>query len=134
MAEPQKITIIEGPPPTFEYADESWLYGLTEGPAPYRIARCTLRTHNGPALVERCYRTWRDRNNIDLEFRDDSGLTRQAPIVAARFAEQDEGDVMMVWVRLEESEIEIELDFEFDDGDDDDLDDEGNWDLPSLTE
>jgi hypothetical protein len=135
MTEPQKITIIEGPPPTFEYANDSWLYGLTEGPSPYRIARCTLRTFNGPALVERCYRAWRDGESIDLEFRDDDGLTREAPIVAARWAERTEGDVLMIWVRMEDSEVEIELDFEFDDDEDNDpFDDEDSWDFPSLME
>lgn len=130
MNEPQKITIIEGPPPTFDYASEPWLFGLTEGPSPYRVARCTLRTFNGPALVERCYRAWRDDKKIDLEFRDEGGLTRTAPIVAARWTELEEGQVLIVYVRLEESEVEIEIDFEFDD--DDDLDDMGDWDFPSL--
>ncbi|MGA9533503.1 MAG: hypothetical protein WBR18_12365 [Anaerolineales bacterium] len=129
MAEPQKITIIEGPPPTFEYASDGWLYGLTEGPRPYRMARCTLRTFNGPALVERCYRAWRDGETIDLEFRGDDGLTREAPIVAARWGETHEGDVLLIWVRLEDSEVEIEFD---DEDDDEPFDDEENWDFPSL--
>lgn len=134
MTESQKITIIEGPPPTFEYANDGWLYGLTEGPVPYRVARCTLRTFNGPALVERCYRAWRDGRKIDLEFRDEGGLTREAPIVAARWAEMDEGDVLLIWVRLKDSEVEIEIDFEFDDDDDGGHDEGPNWDFPSLTE
>ena len=119
MTEQKKITIIEGPPPTFEYAHETWLYGLTEGPSPYRIARCQLRTFNGPALVERCYQAWRDNEKIELEFRTEEGLTDMAPIVAARWMELEEGDVLLLWVRLEDSEVEIELDFDFDDGEDD---------------
>lgn len=130
MSEPRKITIIEGPPPTFDYANDPWLFGLMEGPSPYRVARCTLRTFNGPALVERCYRAWRDGNKIELEFRDESGLTRTAPIVAARWTEVEEGQVLIVWVRLHESEVEIEIDIQFDD--DDDPDDLGDWDFPSL--
>ena len=105
MTEPKKITIIEGPPPTFEFAHETWLYGLTEGPSPYRIARCQVRT-----------------------FKD--GLTHMAPIVAARWMEREEGDVLLLWVRLEESEVEIELDFEFDDGEDDDDEDGPFWEPP----
>ena len=131
MQEPQKITIIEGPTPTFEYADDPWLYGLIESSLPYRIANCKLRTFNGPELVERCYRAWRDGKSIDLEFRDDHGLTRNAPIVAARWAEQEEGDVLFVWVRLEEDEIEIEFDIDLDLDDGDDSDEDG-WDSPSL--
>ncbi len=124
MAEPRKITIIEGPPPTFELADDAWLYGLIEGPAPYQVAQCTLRTYNGPALVERCYRAWRAGETIDLEFRDEEGLTQQAPIIAARWATLEEGDVLLVWVRLEDAEVEIELDFDFDDDSDDGEDDD----------
>lgn len=123
MAEARKITIIEGPPPTFEYADEAVLAGVVEGPIPFQVARCTLRTFNGPALVERCYRAWREGETIELEFRDEDGLTQEAPIVAARWAELDQGDVLTVWVRLEDSQVEIELDFDF--GDDSDYDD---WD------
>lgn len=125
MAEPEKITIIEGPPPTFEFVANAWLYGLTEGPQPARIAVCRVRTFNGPSLVERCYRAWRDGQPISLEYRAEDGLTEEVPIVAARWVEIEEGDVLMVWVRLDEDEMEIEIDFEFDDPfddlDDDDL-------------
>lgn len=43
MADPEKITIIEGPPPTFEAVHESWLLGLIEGPTPAGVALCRLR-------------------------------------------------------------------------------------------
>lgn len=128
MAEIEKITIIEGPPPTFELVSEGSLIGLTESSSPYQVALCRLRTYNGAALVERCYRAWRDGQNVNLEYRTEEGLTAEAPIVATRWAEQDEGQVLMVWVRLPDNEIEIELDFEFDDGDDDWLDDEPDTD------
>ena len=29
MPEPEKITIIEGPPPTFELVSDTWLFGLS---------------------------------------------------------------------------------------------------------
>jgi len=125
MPEPEKITIIEGPPPTFELVGDTWLYGLTEGPVPSRVVFCRVRTANGPALVERCYRAWRERQPILLEFRSQDGLTQESPIVAVRWLETQEGHELMLWVRLQEEEIEIEFGFDIDDIDDefDDIDD-----------
>ena len=118
MAEPDKITIIEGPPPTFELVNDPWLLGLTEGPVPMRIALCQVRAFNGPALVERCYRAWRDHQTIALEYRSEDGLTQEAPIVAAQWTEAPEGHVLLLWVRIDEGEMEVELDFDFDEYDD----------------
>jgi hypothetical protein len=134
MSEPEKITIIEGPPPTFELVADSWVLGLTEGPLPMRVAMCRLRTFNGPALVERCQRAWHNNQTIALEYRTEEGLTQEAMIVGARWFEQNDGHLLMLWVRLEEDEIEIEIDFsveDFDFGDreiDFDLDDFDNID------
>jgi hypothetical protein len=124
MSEPRKITIIEGPPPTFQLVHDPWLLGLTEGPYSSRIAVCRVRAINGPALVERCYQAWRDGQPIDLEFRTETGETRQATIVAARWVEKPDENSLYLWVRLSEDEIELEIDFDLDDFDDasDDLD------------
>jgi hypothetical protein len=85
---------------------------------------CRVRAFNGPALVERCYRAWHAGEPIYLEYRDEEGLTDQASIIAVRWVEQQEGDTLLLWVRLEESEIEIEFDIDLDDFDfDDDSDD-----------
>lgn len=100
MPERQKITIIEGAPPTFELANESWLLGLAEGPVPARLAMCRLRSHNAPELVERCYRAWRSHEPISLEFRGQDGLPQQVPIAAVRWVELDRGQMLLVWVRL----------------------------------
>ena len=127
MTEMRKITIIEGPPPTFELVSDPWLGGLSEGPLPTRIALCRVRTGNGPALVERCYRAWRDQQPIFLEYRSEDGLTKEAPIVAVRWLELDEGDVLLLWVRLEDDfEVEIDIEFgslddDFDEDDDEDI-------------
>jgi hypothetical protein len=48
MSEPEKITIIEGPPPTFELVADSWLLSLIEGPVPARVGMCRVRAFNGP--------------------------------------------------------------------------------------
>jgi hypothetical protein len=121
MTEPQKITIIEGPPPTFELAAETWPYGLVESAAPYQVAVCRLRTLNGPALVERCYRAWRDGLAITLEYRTEDGLTRHAPIIAARWIEVEDGQMLVLWVQLDPEQTQIE--FEIDDESDEDLGD-----------
>jgi len=124
MAETRKITIIEGPPPTFELVNDTWLLGLTECSIPTRVAHCRVRTLNGPALVERCYQTWRDGQPINLEYRTEDGLTQQAPIIAVRWVEQTEGHVLLLWLRLKQDEIEIEINFDgFDDYPDEDGDD-----------
>jgi hypothetical protein len=118
-----KITIIEGPPPTFEEVNESWVLGLNESPTLGEIALTRLRTFNGPALVERCHRAWRNQQPIHLEFRTEEGLEHKAPIVAARTVQTEEGDVLLLWVRLENEDAELELDYE-DDSDEEDPDDD----------
>ena len=119
-SEVEKITIVEGPPPTFEAAAEPWAYSLSEGPLPSQVALCRLRTFNGAALVERCYRAWRRQQQVMLEYRTSAGETRMAPIVAARWVEIDEGQVLLLWVRLPESDFQLE--FEMDDGFDEESD------------
>jgi hypothetical protein len=124
MNEPEKITIIEGPPPTFELVNDPWLFSLMESPIPSQVAVCRVRTANGPALVERCYRAWNSEQTIHLEFRDSDGLTQQAPITAVRWLDTEEGHVLLLWVRLEdEIEFEFEFDLDYDDDDFDDFDD-----------
>jgi hypothetical protein len=122
----EKITIIEGPPPTFEAANESWVLGLNESPKLAEMAITRLRTFTGPALVERCYRAWRDHQSIQLEFRTPEGLERMAPIVAARTLDVDDGQMLLLWVRLDADEVELELGYEDDAGDESD-DDNGNF-------
>jgi hypothetical protein len=103
-----KITIIEGPPPVFESTGDAWAIGLNESPFLYDLALTRLRTFNGPALVERCHRTWSQQNTMFLHFRNELGLEEQAPIMAARTVKTDEGDVLLLWVRLEPEEEEEE--------------------------
>jgi hypothetical protein len=109
-----KITIIEGPPPTFEAVSDGWVLGLNEGPNLAEIAVTRLRTFNGPALVERCHRAWHNQQTIQLEFRNTEGLEQQAPIVAARFVEMDEGHILVLWLRLVDHEVGLELGYDED--------------------
>jgi hypothetical protein len=120
-----KITIIEGPPPVFETVGDGWVHALSESSILSSMSFTRLRTFNGPALVERCHRAWRSRQNIPLEYRASDGLIQQVPIVAARAVDTDEGNVLLLWVRLPEDEYELEV------GYDDDDDDDGGNDLDS---
>jgi hypothetical protein len=98
--EAEKITIIEGPVPQFEQSHEAWPLAVSEGPAVRQVVMTRLRTFNGPALVERCWKAWDRGEPIVLEYRDDGGLTQKAKIVAARCAEVPEGQVLFLYVRL----------------------------------
>jgi hypothetical protein len=113
-----KITIIEGPPPTFEAAPDGWSQGLSEGPLLSGIVRTRLRTFNGPSLVERCHTAWRNKAAINLEFKTPEGLKEEAQIVAARNLPTDEGDVLMLWVRLPDDGLELEIGYEDELGED----------------
>jgi hypothetical protein len=105
-----KITIIEGPPPVFEAAQDGWALSLGEGPYLPLTLMTRLRTFNGPALVERCYRRWNARETINLHYRNDLGLEEKAPIVAARSVETDDGAVLLLWVLLDPKKVRLELD------------------------
>jgi hypothetical protein len=117
-----KITIIEGPPPVFEQVQDGWAMSLNEGPSLTVTALTRLRTFNGPALVERCYRAWHNKTPIHLHYRNDMGLEQTAPILAARNVETDDGHVLLLWVYLDSEKVEFEIDTGDEDGFEDDFD------------
>jgi hypothetical protein len=106
-----KITIIEGPTPTFEIVQDGWALGLNEGPFLYDLAVTRLRAFNGPALVERCHKAWHSQSSMVLEFRNDMGMSEEATIMAARTMDTGDGHVLVLWIRREVEETEIELDY-----------------------
>jgi len=112
-----KITIIEGPPPEFEVVPDNWVLGLNEGPKMADMALVRLRTFNGPALVQRCYNAWRNHSPIQLEYRSSDGLVQQAPIVAARTLDVEEGQMILLWMRFTDDNVELEMDYDDDQGD-----------------
>ena len=116
-----KITIIEGPTPTFEEVNDGWVMGLSESLNLGEFVVTRLRTFNGPALVERCHRAWHHQQPIHLEYRDADGLQEQAPIVAARHVETDEGHLLILWVRMVDEGIELQFGYD-DDSEDGDSD------------
>lgn len=125
MTEPEKITIVEGPPPLFERASDPWLFAQTEGPALRHTARCVLRTLSGPALIERCRAAWQDGRDVFLDYRDDDGLRKEALILGARHDEITEGQLLQLWIQMDalpEAAIDDgDLDFDSDFDDDEPL-------------
>jgi hypothetical protein len=114
-----KITIIECPPPVFEPIEDGWALGLTEGPFLFDMSLTQVRTFNGPELVERCHRMWKENGVIHLHYRNEMGVEEKVPIMAARSIETDEGQVLLLWTRHTPEDYE-----DFDDLDDDDDEDE----------
>jgi hypothetical protein len=112
-----KITIIEGPTPNFDQAPDAWAMGIFEGPVQHDLVFTRLRTYNGPALVERCYRAWRTQSKIVLEYRDPLGMTQSKPIIAIRSVDSEDGQVLLMWLRMEHQEGEEEQPPELDLGD-----------------
>lgn len=106
QAEPDLITIIEGPPPEFKSANEAWLYSLIDSWRPYIISLCQVRSLNGDKLLERCEKAWHGGRPIRLDFPTMSGLRRQLEIVAARLDKLPEGDLLNLWVRHLTSDLE----------------------------
>jgi len=114
-----KITIIEGPTPPFETVYDTWANGIAESPTLGSVAVTQLRTANGPALVERCYRAWHIGGPVHLHYRNDMGLEQTAPIIAIRAVNSSDGHMLLLWLNLDSERVEYELNA----SDDDDLDD-----------
>jgi hypothetical protein len=114
-----KITIIEGPTPIFEPVQDGWALGLNETRQFSITALTRLRTFNGRALVERCYRRWSQRQPITLHYRDEAGLEATVPILAARSVETDDGQVLLLWLHIRRGNMELEIGADDDAADDD---------------
>ncbi len=105
-----RITSIEGPTPVFEAVNDGWALGLSESSHLAVPALTRLRTFNGPALVERCYRAWHSKKPMSLYYKNDQGVEQIAPIFAARNVETPDGHVLLLWVYLDHEKVEYELD------------------------
>jgi len=123
-----KITIIEGPSPTFELIPDIWVHGLVEGSLQAEVVATRLRTFDGSSLVDRCQRAWQKGQTIYLEYRTQEGLPDEVPILAARNLDTEEGDVLLLWVRFPDDSIEVGIDY----ADDDDILSDEDWDLDDF--
>ncbi len=103
-----QITIIEGPTPTFErissasqaYGGLAWMAGSLESPYLFDVALTVLRTFNAETLLERCRLAWEQHQSMFLVFKDRIGLHKEALILAAKAATTPDGEVLVLWVRL----------------------------------
>jgi hypothetical protein len=100
--------------------DHGWALGLNESPILSNIVMTRLRTFNGAALVERCNRAWRKLEAIPLEYRASDGLILNAPIIAARTLQTEEGEMLLLWVRLADQDAELEIGYDDNEDEDDD--------------
>lgn len=122
ISEPELITIVEGPPPTFQLSHEFWPASLWEGQIPQAVALVQMRTLNGPAMIERCMRAWGESRSVMLDFPEMDGLRRKVEVLAARVTKVEEGDVLNLWVALPADEVTEEPeDLEAGDEEDDNL-------------
>lgn len=116
-----KITIIEGPTPTFENMTADWADALCETSEPCCVMVTNLRTMNGPALLERCRHTWNQRDTMYLHYRNTLGMEERVPIIAAECVDTDEGQKLILWVIMP-PENQRHVYIQPDDYDDDDED------------
>ncbi|MFO8035059.1 MAG: hypothetical protein R6U57_00300 [Anaerolineales bacterium] len=114
-----KITIIEGPTPEFQEVNGLWIQGITESPLQFDALFTELRAFNGAKLVERCRDAWRNQELINLEYRNESGLIDEIPIIAAHYDETEKGDILQLWVRQLREDVEFEI--KYDDSEDEDI-------------
>ena len=126
--EPELISIIEGPPPQFQFVDDQSLLGFQNTQGPFEVARTDTRTFNGPKMIDRCRNAWAQKRAVMLEYRDMDGLKQRVEICGIRFDKLDEGTLLQIWVRMPvemqliELEDDDEQDEEADEFDDDDSD------------
>lgn len=95
-----KITIIEGPTPTFEYCAASWAESICETSDPENVMTTNLRTMNGPGLLERCHHTWAQQDTMYLHYRNTIGLEERVPIIAAETQDTEDGQKLVLWVLM----------------------------------
>ena len=116
-----KITIIEGPTPTFEGVSANWADSICETPEPSLIMMTNLRTMNGQALLERCHNTWGQGDTMYLHYRNTIGLEERMPIIAAESLDTEEGQKLILWVVMpaaNRGHVYIQSDDDFDEDED----------------
>ena len=119
------ITIVEGPPPEFRAVSHPWTASLAEGPAWTFVASCEMRTSNGQGLVGRCRAAWDQGRPARLDYPVQTAsyapksARAEVEIIAARWRRVEEGQILTLWIRTDQSH-RIAVD-EDDAGDEDDL-------------
>lgn len=120
LNEPELISIIEGPPPQFQFEDDQSTLLFQDTSGPFEIARCDTRTFSGPKMMARCSNAWAERRSVMLEYKDLDGLKQRTEICGIRFDKLDEGTLLQIWVRFPIEMQLIQIEDEEDDHDDED--------------
>ena len=123
-SEPEKITIIEGPPPEFMLAQDVWSMSMWEGTLPRTVGVCQMRTFNARSLMERCQRAWGEGRPVLLDFPQMDGLRQKVEILAAKPGHVEEGDLLHLWVAVPSGFITQREDLDDAAFDDEEADDE----------
>ncbi len=124
--EPEKITIIEGPPPEFMLAQDVWSMSMWEGTLPRSVGVCQMRTFNAGSLMERCQRAWGEGRPVLLDFPQMDGLRQKVEILAAKPGRVEEGDLLYLWVAVPNGLINQSEDLDDSAFDDDEADETGD--------
>jgi len=103
--EPEKISIIEGPPPEFALAQDLWSLAVWEGQTARAVGVCQMRTFNAAALMDRCRRAWGEGRSVHLDFPQMDGLRQQVEVLAAKPGHVEEGDMIYLWVAVPREEV-----------------------------
>ena len=117
-----KITIIEGPTPTFEPVNANWVESLCECLEPPSVMVTNLRTMNGAGLLERCHQTWAQCDTMYLHYRNTIGLEARVPIIAAEAVDTEDGQKLILWVIMpaeNRGHVYIQDNDDYDDDDED---------------
>src|SRR5512139_1436714 len=117
--EPEMISIIEGPPPEFLLAQDTWSMSVWEGQMPRTVGMCQMRTFNAQNLMDRCRRAWGEGRSVHLDFPQMDGLRQEVEVLAAKPGHVEEGDLIYLWVAVpREAAIVEEADDDTSDSDD----------------
>jgi hypothetical protein len=120
--EPEMISIIEGPPPEFMLAQDTWSTAVWEGQTPRAVGVCQMRTFNAQNLMDRCRRAWQTGRSVHLDFPQMDGLRQEVEVLAAKPGHVEEGDLIYLWVAVPHEAAIIS-----EDEDDSSSDDSGSY-------
>jgi hypothetical protein len=133
--EPEKITIVEGPPPEFMLAQDVWSTSMWEGTLPRSVGVCQMRTFSADSLMDRCQRAWGEGRSVLLDFPQMDGLRQKVEILAAKPGHVEEGDLLYLWVAVPNGLIDQPEDLgdaALDDDEADEADDVDDGDLSAF--
>lgn len=104
-AEPEFITIVEGPRPNFMPDSTIWNESIYEGMRDSHVALVELRTMNGEDIRDRSLNAWQEGRPVQLDYPSKLGVRETIDVVALRLIEGDAGTVLRLWVHVPDDEM-----------------------------